>query len=75
MEPMMKTARRLLLTLGAVLFLLPLGSGCETNEPVIWSLPHNKRRILTVLNGFHRLHMDIDRIIFDMEEYPVEADY
>ena len=71
----MKTARRLLLSLGAVLLLLPLGAGCETNEPVIWSLPHNKRHGLTILNGFHRLHMDIDRIIFDMEEYPVEADY
>jgi len=30
---------------------------------------------LTILNGFHRLHMDVDRIIFDMEEYPIEAEY
>jgi len=41
----------------------------------MWSWPHHKRRIMTVLNGFHRFHMDVDRIIFDMDEYPVETDY
>jgi hypothetical protein len=67
--------RKLMIALGLVGIVLPLGSGCSTNEPVIWSAPHNKRRVMTVLNGFHRLHMDFDRIIFDMEEYPVETDY
>ena len=60
--------RRLILTLGTALLLLPVAAGCNTREPVIWSWPHNQRRIMTVINGFHRLHMDVDRIIFDMEE-------
>jgi len=67
--------RRFILCLGVAAFLLPLGVSCNTTEPVIWSWPHHKRRIQTTLNGFHQLHMDIDRIIFNMEEYPVEADY
>ena len=67
--------RKLLLAWGLAAFVLPLGVGCMTNEPVIWSLPHNKRRGMTILHGFHRFHMDVDRIIFDMEEYPIEPDY
>ena len=67
--------RRLgLIALLGLLF-LPLPIGCMTNRPVIWSWPHNKRRIMTTLDGFHRLHMDFDRIIFDMEEYPIESEY
>ena len=56
----------------AVLGLLFLPVGCMTNRPVIWSWPHNKRHIMTVLDQFHKVHMDIDRIFFDMEELPVE---
>lgn len=67
--------RRVLLVLGMISMVVPLGVSCNTTEPVIWSWPHNKRRAMTVLNGFHRLHMDIDRIIFDMEEHPIEAEY
>jgi len=46
-----------------------------TTEPTIYSWPHHKRRIRHMLDDFHKVHMDIDRIIFDMEEYPVEVDY
>jgi hypothetical protein len=53
-------------------FLLPLGVGCMTNRPVIWSWPHNKRRLNVILQDFHELHMDFDRIIFDMDERPLE---
>jgi hypothetical protein len=67
--------RRLILAVGTIALLLPMGVGCNTTEPVVWSWPHNKRRIQTVLDGFHELHMDVDRIIFDMEEYPVEIEY
>ncbi len=67
--------RRLLLSLGVLACLVPFGVSCNTTEPVIWSWPHNKRRIMTTLDGFHRLHMDFDRIIFDMEEYPIESEY
>jgi len=67
--------RRLLLSLGILSILLPFNVACNTNEPVLWSWPHHKRRIMTVMNGFHRLHMDVDRIIFDMEEYPLESEY
>lgn len=67
--------RRVILTLGTIALLLPLSVSCNTREPVMWSWPHHKRRIMVMLNGFHRLHMDVDRIIFDMEEYPLEADY
>ena len=55
--------------------LLPVGIGCNTTEPVIWSWPHNKRRIMKVMDGFHKLHMDVNRIIFDMDEYPIESDH
>ena len=54
--------------LGAML--LPLG--CMTTRPVMWSWPHHKRRISLILEGFHKLHMDIDRVIFDMDERPIE---
>jgi hypothetical protein len=68
--------RRLLLALGLVAAVLPFGAvGCDTTEPVIWSRHHWKRKGLTILEGFHRFHMDFDRIILDMEEYPVEPEY
>jgi hypothetical protein len=67
--------RRFLLLLGMAAILLPVGVSCNTREPTIYSWPHHKRRIMTVVNGFHRLHMDLDRIIFDMEEYPLESEY
>ncbi len=54
------------------LLLLPLPVGCMTNRPVLWSWPHHKRRIMTMLEQFHQVHMDVDRIVFDMEEVPLE---
>ncbi len=65
--------RRILLCVGVITMLLPIG--CMTTEPTIYSWPHHKRRIRHMLDDFHKVHMDIDRIIFDMEEYPVEVDY
>jgi len=55
-----------------LLALLFMPAGCSTNRPVIWSWPHNKRRIMTILGDFHEFHMDIDRIFFDMEDLPLE---
>lgn len=72
---MSKSVKKLMLTAGALAMLLPVGVGCNTTEPVIWSWPHNKRRIMKVMDGFHKLHMDVDRIIFDMDEYPIESDH
>ncbi len=54
---------------------VPFNAGCSTTEPVIYSWHHNKRRLKSIANGFHELHMAIDRIFFDMEEYPIEAEY
>jgi hypothetical protein len=65
--------RRFLILMGLAGLLIPVG--CATREPVFWSWPHNKRKLLTVIDGFHEFHKDFDRIIFDMEEYPVEPDY
>ncbi len=56
----------------ALLGLLFLPVGCMTNRPVIWSWPHNKRKIMTVLEQFHRVHMDFDRVFLDMPELPLE---
>jgi len=56
----------------SLLFALFFPVGCMTNRPVIWSWPHNKRRIMTILEDFHEVHMDVDRIIFDMDEVPLE---
>ena len=67
--------KRWLVIACAVALFLPFGVSCSTTEPVIWSWPHNKRRIQTIFDGFHKLHMDIDRVIFDMDEHPIEADY
>jgi hypothetical protein len=115
--------RKVLLAMGVGLCLSPLGTGCSTREPVIWSEPHLKRHALTFLDGFshptplnpipfdgthdaidrifygidpqpneswsdhlgregmsfykgfHRFHMDFDRIILDMPEYPLESEY
>lgn len=67
--------RRLLLIVGTIAILLPLGGGCNTREPVMWSWPHHKRRFQTIMDGFHEFHMDVDRVFFDMEPYPLEADY
>lgn len=62
--------RRLgLLSLLACLF-LPVG--CGTTRPVLWSWPHNKRKIMTILDQFHDVHMDFDRIFLDMDEVPIE---
>lgn len=58
----------LLLFLGV--FMLPVG--CMTNRPVLWSWPHHKRRFITILENFHQLHVDIDRVIFDMDDRPLE---
>jgi hypothetical protein len=49
--------------------------GCSTTEPTFYSWPHNKRRFRRIADGLHDMHMDIDRVIFDMETYPVEIDY
>jgi len=65
--------RRLLIIAGLVAMFLPCA--CSTREPVIWSWPLNKRRVMTTLDGFHEMHMDFNRIFFDMEEYPIEPDY
>lgn len=65
--------KKLLLVIGLVALLAPMG--CSTREPVLWSWPHHKRRLRTLLEDFHQVHMDIDRIVFDMEPYPVEIDY
>ena len=67
--------KKWLIVAGLVAMFLPLGAGCNTTEPVIWSWPHNKRRVQTIVDGFHKLHMDIDRIFFNMDEHPIEADH
>lgn len=64
--------RRLSLAVLVGAMVLPVLPGCNTNRPYIWSWPHHKRRVLTVFEDLHELHMDIDRIIFDMDERPIE---
>jgi hypothetical protein len=49
---------------------LPLG--CMTNRPVLWSWPHWKRHVMVTLEQAHQVHMDFDRIFFDMDEVPLE---
>ena len=63
---------RLVLLMLLSVFILPLAAGCMSNRPFIWSWPHHKRRILTVMEDFHELHMDVDRIFFDMDDRPIE---
>ena len=58
----------------ALLMSLFIPAGCMTNRPVSWSWPHHKRRVMTVLDQFHEAHLDFDRIVFDMEELPLEEE-
>jgi hypothetical protein len=68
--------KKLLLCVGLLALFLPIGPvGCATKDPTIFSWPHHKRRIRTIFEQFHELHVDIDRIIFDMEEFPIEVEY
>ena len=46
--------------------------GLIRTEPQIFSWPHDKKRVRKILEGFHDTHKELDRIIFDMEEFPVE---
>jgi hypothetical protein len=65
--------KRLLLCVSLAALLAAVG--CMTTEPTIFSWPHHKRRIRTIFDDVHKVHMDIDRIVFDMEEYPIEVEY
>ena len=65
--------KKLVICLGLLALFAPVG--CNTTEPVIWSWPHHKRRLRKIASDLHKVHEDIDRIIFDMEPYPVEIDY
>ena len=46
----------------------------STKSPVIWSWPHHKKRINTILSDFHDVHMDVDRIFFGLDEIPLEEE-
>ncbi len=65
--------KKLILCVGLIALMFPVG--CMTTEPTVFSWPHHKRRIRKMLDDFHKVHLDLDRIVFDMEEYPVELDY
>jgi len=64
--------RLFLLTAALASLVVAMGSGCSTNEPVIWSYAHNKRHALTIVDGLGQTWDDIDRIFFNMENYPDE---
>lgn len=53
-----------------LLFSLPLTSGCQTQEPVMWSAAHNKRHALKIIEGFEDTWVAIDRVFFDIEDLP-----
>ena len=65
--------KKLLLYVGILSVLAT--AGCMTTEPTIYSWPHHKRRIRRILDDLHEFHVDFDRVMFDMEEYPRELDY
>ncbi len=65
--------KKLIVWIGLLAVLSPIG--CSTTEPVMWSWPHHKRRLRTIAEGFHKAHEDFDRIVFDMEPFPVEHDF
>ena len=65
--------KKILLCVGALALLCPVG--CMTTDPVIWSWPHNKRKLLSITHDLHEMHMDFDRIFFDLEHRPIETEY
>ena len=65
--------KKLLILVGLLALMAPIG--CSTSEPTMWSWSHHKRRLRTLMDDMHQVHMDFDRIVFDMEPYPVEIDH
>ncbi|MBI4601186.1 MAG: hypothetical protein HY721_04415 [Planctomycetes bacterium] len=65
--------RTLILSAVGLAFLAALGAGCQTKEPVIYGAAHNKRRALTVIDGFKRSALDVERVFFGLEEHPNEG--
>ncbi len=63
--------KKLLLICGLLALLMP--AGCNTTKPYMWGWAHNKRHFRTIFNNCHEVHKDLDRILFDMEYYPVEV--
>lgn len=62
--------KKIILTLAFGALLLPVG--CSTPRPYPWSWAHNKRRINTMLNGFHEAILDVDRLI--LQDYTTIPD-
>ena len=61
--------RKLLLILGLVAILFPLG--CSTPRPYFWGWSYNKRRINTMLNGFEEAASDFNRLVLqDVRTFP-----
>ncbi|HVR72800.1 MAG TPA: hypothetical protein VMT52_00635 [Planctomycetota bacterium] len=65
--------RRFLLAAGAAVLLGCFIPGCASKEPVVYSAAHNKRHALTLLDQSNELLVDMERIFFDMEEFPNES--
>lgn len=64
--------RKILLGVGVVAILFPLG--CSSPRPYPWSWPHNKRRIETVASGFERAAIDFNHLVLqDINELPDNA--
>jgi len=65
--------KRAVIVVGLLALIAPVG--CNTTRPVFYSWPHNKRKLRKVMDDFHEVHKDFDRIVFDLPYYPVEMDY
>ena len=63
--------RKILLAMCLSAFCLGI-VGCQTETSTIWSSAYWKRHAVNILQGFHEFRVDVDRIIFDLDDRPIE---
>ena len=64
--------RKLLLVVGLVVALAPVGCGNSLNEDTILSPSYYARHAKKFLDDCHQFRIDIDRSIFGLEDVPIE---
>ena len=63
--------RTLLLAL-CVIGLTLATTGCQTETSTIWSGAYWKRHFVKIMDDLHDFRVDIDRIVFDLDDRPIE---
>ena len=46
--------------------------GCKTESSTVFSGSYWKRHVVKILDDFHEFRVDFDRVVWDLEERPIE---